>query len=86
MNKIKTKLYSDPGHGWYSIKRKHIKELGLTPTSYSYQRGQTVYLEEDCDASQLFARCKELGIEVEVKQILLDKSAQLRTYDCYDGI
>lgn len=44
-------FYSDPGHGWLAVKRKFLKELGILDkiTRFSYQRGDTVYLEEDVD-------------------------------------
>jgi hypothetical protein len=43
--------HSDSGHGWLAVKRKELARLGILNkvTSYSYQRGATVYLEEDCD-------------------------------------
>ena len=48
------KFYNDPGHGWLAVKRKELVELGVIGqiSSYSYQRGNTVYLEEDGDASR----------------------------------
>jgi len=53
MNNNKPCLYfhSDAGHGWLAIPRKRLKEMGLLNkiSSCSYQRGGTVYLEEDCD-------------------------------------
>jgi len=54
MNKLKTfKFYSDAGHGWLAVKRNLLTELGIADkiTQFSYQKGSTVYLEEDCDAS-----------------------------------
>lgn len=43
----------DPGHGWLAVKREELIAMGILHhiTSYSYQKGATVYLEEDCDAS-----------------------------------
>lgn len=43
----------DPGHGWFSVKRAALDALGVLDrvTPYSYQRGASVYLEEDCDAA-----------------------------------
>ena len=48
------KFYSDAGHGWLAVKRAELVELGLADkiSGYSYQRGQTVYLEEDSDMSK----------------------------------
>lgn len=47
------KYYRDPGHGWVAVKRKLLSDLGILHkiTSFSYQKGKTVYLEEDLDAS-----------------------------------
>ena len=45
------RLYSDPGHGWLAVKRAELENLGIIDkiSSYSYQKGKMVYLEEDCD-------------------------------------
>src|SRR5262245_17970213 len=50
----------DPGHGWLVVNREEIFSLGieLKVSSYSYQEGGLVYLEEDCDAP-LFIKAKE---------------------------
>lgn len=50
------KYYTDSGHGWLAVKRDEIVRLGLenTITSFSYQNGKTVYLEEDYDMSQFY--------------------------------
>ena len=52
--------YTDPGHGWFAVKRNELQRLGVLDkvSTYSYQRGQTVYLEEDCDAALFFAAYK----------------------------
>jgi len=52
MTKEKFKFYADPGHGWLAVRRELIANLGLLEeiTPYSYQKGGTVYLEEDQDA------------------------------------
>lgn len=46
-------FYEDAGHGWLAVKRTELIALGILDqiTGYSYQRGGTVYLEEDCDAA-----------------------------------
>lgn len=48
---IHIKEYSDDGHGWAAVKLSLLETLGITKqiSPYSYQKGQTVYLEEDCD-------------------------------------
>ncbi len=56
MKKIKVTAFSDPQHGWLSVPRSLIISLGLKDkiTGFSYQKGNRVYLEEDCDCSQFF--------------------------------
>lgn len=53
----KTYIYhTDPGHGWFAVKRSELLKLGIADkiTGFSYVRGGTVYLEEDCDAARFF--------------------------------
>ena len=52
--------YTDPSHGWVEVPRALLHELGIADkiTEYSYQRGEDVFLEEDCDLST-FARAME---------------------------
>ena len=86
---MKVKYYCDAGHGWYAVKRDVLSDLGIYDkiTTYSYQRGQTVYLEEDCDADALFTALKEQDIEFEVVDKSLDKLGRwpdrspIRSYD-----
>jgi len=43
--------YVDAGHGWVAVKRDYLAELGILNqiSIYSYQKGKTIYLEEDGD-------------------------------------
>lgn len=46
-------FHTDPGHGWLEVPVSELFNVGLLPSdfsSYSYQQGEVVYLEEDCDA------------------------------------
>jgi hypothetical protein len=54
--KIKVMYHSDSSHGWYSVKAIELDKAGVSNkiSSYSYKRGQTVYLEEDLDAGTFF--------------------------------
>ena len=65
-------LYYDPGHAWLEVPKTLIKELGITNkiSSFSYENGENVYLEEDCDLAT-FAKVykgkfsvKEIGCPV----------------------
>jgi hypothetical protein len=53
--------YCDPGHGWVQVDWTVLKWLGLNPSDFSadgnyvQRKGNTFYLEEDCDAPQFLA-------------------------------
>ena len=59
--KAKFKFYCDPGHGWLAVPIKSSNDVGLYCTAYSrysYVKGMTLYLEEDCDAPKFLKRIK----------------------------
>jgi hypothetical protein len=45
------RLYSDAGHAWLRVAREELHELDIAEevSGYSYEYGDWVYLEEDCD-------------------------------------
>ena len=53
--------HTDPGHGWVEVPLAEINRLKLTPSPYSYKKGQLAYLEEDCDASASTAAKRAAG-------------------------
>jgi len=83
-------FYSDPGHGWLKVSRDELKELGLTETitSFSYQRGKDVYLEEDCDASAFFkAKQEKQGITIKFRDHYAgERVSKIRNYMRYVAI
>lgn len=83
MQRIVFKYYTDPGHGWFAVKRDFLaKYVDLGKVSiYSYQRGRTVYLEEDCDCSLLFKALDTLGIEWGYDTKHTDKTHPIRSYE-----
>lgn len=55
-------FHNDPGHGWIEVNLHEMRRSGLNPTDfsvYSYRRGNTFYLEEDCDAAKFIAAWQE---------------------------
>lgn len=48
-------FHTDPGHGWLEVSKQDLNEFYLTDkiSSFSYisDDKNTIYLEEDCDAS-----------------------------------
>lgn len=57
------KAYADSGHAWVAVKRSLLSELGvldkISRFSYQSKTGQTIYLEEDCDAGLFVNAYKE---------------------------
>lgn len=82
-------LYSDPGHGWLAVKAVELKELGILEkiTSYSYMRGETVYLEEDCDLSTFFEAYRaKFGVNPSYKHKITKGSnpSSIRSYQSFN--
>lgn len=79
------KFYSDAGHGWLAVKRAELIELDLIGkiSHYSYQRGNTVYLEEDCDLN-IFVQTKKLR-EQEFKVVdgKFQNRSPIRSYNAF---
>lgn len=85
MKPLKIKFYSDPGHGWFAVKRKLLDQLGIANriSGFSYTLGATVYCEEDCDGSLLISSLKGAGIPYAVEEKNTNKASPIRTYMRY---
>ena len=81
------KHFVDPGHGWYRVSREMLFRMDLLDkiSSFSYQKGNWVYLEEDVDASIFFTRYKELfgEIQIRVTTNIADNMSSIRYYDTF---
>lgn len=79
------KMYTDPGHGWLAVKRSLLVELGILEkiTHCSYQKGKTVYLEEDCDFSTFVEAMHSRGLSVPHVSKHTDKSSPIRSYPSF---
>jgi hypothetical protein len=68
-----------------AIKRAALRDMGIDGqvSPYSYQRGQTVYLEEDNDASLLIGAAKLKGIKLEFVDKYTDKNSPIRSYESF---
>lgn len=85
-------FHYDAGHGWIEVPKAWIRDLGLRTkiSSCSYEKGQNVYLEEDCDASTFIKAYKEVaqskGIEVKMmwNEISDGDDSPIRRYKSYD--
>ena len=82
----KYRVYCDPGHGWVAVKRKELKNLGIlgSISHFSYQRGNTVYLEEDADASLwVETYMKKFGAKPEFTTKHTNGSSPIRSYESF---
>ena len=79
---MKVIYHNDGGHGWYAVKRKKLESMGILNkvSRFSFERGGTVYLEEDCDASLFFnALSEEEKQQIKVIDSYRDRSP-IRNY------
>jgi hypothetical protein len=83
--KMKVKYYTDPGHGWVAVKRKLLNDLGIADkiTYFSYQKGQTVYLEEDCDLATFTTAMNLRGVILKYEQKHTNRTHPIRNYENY---
>ena len=81
---ITLNFHNDGGHGWLECNRELISSAGIEQaiSSYSYQRGNDVYLEEDCDMPLLLDALRKRSIGVVVNDIYQDESP-VREYARY---
>ena len=82
MKTLKLNYFTDPGHGWVSVKRKTLIDLGIENhiSTYSYMRGNSAYLEEDCDLGLLYRACDSMGIDINLTTKHTNKRSPIRSY------
>mgnify|MGYP001182192177 CR=1 FL=1 len=76
------KFYADPGHGWGAVKKQVLHDLGIADkiTPYSYIKGDTVYLEEDCDLPTLITTLAQKGVTVSYTASHTNGRSPIRSY------
>ena len=79
-------IHTDPGHGWLETTIEEIERLNIHNqiSTYSYRKGDTVFLEEDCDLTT-FVRAKESVNEAFNYIVLhLNRDHWIRSLPCYE--
>jgi hypothetical protein len=77
--------HTDPAHEWLEVDYADLVALGIEDaiSSFSYRNGDTVYLEEDCDAP-LFLEAGDIhSWECQCDSVDYDDFAPLRQYAPY---
>ena len=84
---MKFTYYTDPGHGWVKVPRSLLAKLGINHkiSTYSYERGDNVYLEEDCDLSHLYQALESRGTPVKLMTSHTNRSSKIRSYNHYSA-
>ena len=81
-------LHSDPGHAWLAVPMSYLMQLGIVHeiSSFSYMKGRTAYLEEDCDAADFWeAWEKRHGMEPRVRESFSNRPSKVRRMVPYDA-
>lgn len=75
-------VHSDPGHSWYEVPREVLKDIEVLSliTSYSYQRGSKVYLEEDADATTFFRAAEDWDLNLNLVYREQEEESKVRSY------
>ena len=70
------------GHGWLEVPMTEIKNLGLTQkiSAYSYRKGDSAFLEEDCDMSLFIKAMNATGQEFNFNEVHTNYDSQVRNY------
>lgn len=81
-------FHSDAGHGWLAVKQSDVVELDLMGaiSNFSYQKGKTVYLEEDQDLNTFILAAKSKGIDIEVKKAKVVKRSNIRSFPRFSAL
>jgi hypothetical protein len=85
MKTKKIKCFCDPGHGWAKVKKKELTKLGIENkiSGFSYQKGDYVFLEEDCDLAIYAEALKASGVEPKFNVNHSDRQSRIRNYQSY---
>jgi hypothetical protein len=81
MKTQKLTFHTDSGHGWLEVPRADAIALGLAEkiSPYSYMGGQSLYLEEDCDAGLYLDAAKAAGYTLHIVEKYTDGDSPIRT-------
>ena len=83
--KISIKVFADPGHACARVAKSKLVTLGISDkiSTYSYQKGENAFLEEDCDLSVLMGALRERGYEIKFNESHTNRQSKIRNYSTY---
>lgn len=80
------KFHADAGHGWLAVKVEELCRLGIEYdiSQFSYIKGKTAYLEEDCDLARFMIAKESVGEPVYfADSVNRSNYSPIRSYDSY---
>ena len=78
-------FHTDPGHGWIQVEMSELERLNIAGdiSHYSYRRGSTAFLEEDCDATRFHNAKLAAGENYTATDLNVNHSHKIRSYRPY---
>ena len=79
---VNLNVMTDPGHGWGIAPREDLANFGLLDkvSPYSYEKGDLVFLEEDCDLGLYVLALKARGYEIKFVENHTNFDSRIRNY------
>lgn len=78
-------LHEDPGHSWLEVSKKQMEGFGVIPSSCSYERGNSIFLEEDCDAPLFIGALIERKMQFGIRRTVYNNMCFIRELKHYDA-
>lgn len=81
-------IYNDPSHGWAAVAVSELKFLGIAEkiSGYSYIKGETAFLEEDCDLPIYLDALRANGTEFTFSEHHTNGDSFIRGYNAYRAV
>jgi len=74
-------FHTDCGHGWLEVPKAIVESLRIKVSRYSYQKGDKLYLEEDCDAPRLIEALKAANVKYNTVSKHFEGNHPIRNYN-----
>jgi len=77
-------VWTDAHHAWIEVPKREVKQLGLLDkiSTYSFEKGDNLYLEEDIDGKMFLDRINEDIFELDERY---EEESRVRKYKPYKG-
>jgi hypothetical protein len=85
MTSRKLVFHADPSHGWLQVSVLDLLILGICPSHYSYINDNSVYLEEDCDATLYLDAARVKGWVINITEKYTNSDSVIRTYERFEA-